>query len=398
MFFTIAQKDFSHALALASAFTGQGSIQMPMLKTLRFDVEPGQLVVQAANEQTRVRVRATAEVQASGSLLVPAQALAHLVGDLPNAPISVMSPSPTDATSLQLRGPQIKANFKLAAFPLDEFPQVTTLSAGEELLTLDAELLREIIEQVAPAAANDGARPVLEAVQVVFDQGQATFTAANAFRLAYRSVPIPDQRVTATLLIPASVLRQLARVLPSSGVVHLGRTRDGRSVLIQTREMDLSSSLIEGAYPNARSLLSLPAPTRVVLPTLDLRNALRLMASFARENDHQLRWIVESDAFRLEAEAPDLGTNEVRLTDQVTISGPALSVRLNHTYLADALAAVGTPQVALEMEHERHPVTIKPVGPLDARHIIMPMMQQTAPVASGTTPSSQTTPEPTPSR
>ncbi len=395
MFFTIAHKEFSHALALASTFAGQRSIQMQMFKTLRFDAEPGQLIIQAANEQTRVRVRVPAEVQAPGSLLVPAQAFARLVSDLPDVPLSVMSPAPADATSLQLRSPQMKANFKLAAFPLDEFPTAATFAEGEELLTLDAELLREMIEQVAVAAASDGSRPVLEAVQVLFHQGQAAFIAADSFRLAHRSVAIPDLHLSATLLIPATVLRQLARVLPSAGVVRLGRSRDGRSVLVQTRDMDLSSRLLEGTFPEVSTLLSLSAPTRVTLPAQELRNALRLVTSFTRENQHQVCWNVKSDAFLLEAEAPDLGTNEVRLTEKVSISGPALSVQLNHTYLTDALSAITTPQVVLEMRSERHPVTIRPVGPLDLCHVIMPLTRQD--MADPSTPSSasRTTPETT---
>ncbi len=217
------------------------------------------------------------------------------------------------------------------------------------------------------AAASDSARPVLEGINVVFQQGQATFTAADTFRVAYRSVSIPDHHLAASLLIPASVLRQLARILPSSGVVRLGRSHDGGSLLVQTREMELSSSLMVGEFPNVRSLLSLSALTRVVLSLQDLRNVLRLMASFTRENRDQLRWIVETDAFLVEAEVPDLGTNEMRLTEGVTISGPAVSLLLNAAYIADALAAVTTPEVALEMVSDRHPVTIKPVGPLDAR-------------------------------
>ena len=398
MFFTLAQKAFSRALALASPFAGQNTIQMSILQTLRMDAEPGQVILQAANEHTRARVSVAAEVQAAGSLLVPAQAFAHLVSDLPPAPITVMSPAPTDATALQVRGPQVNATVKLAAFPLDEFPAGMRFSAGEELLTLDAELLREIIEQVAVAAATEESRPILQAVSVVFSQGQATFLAANAFRLAYRSVPIPDQRLTASLLIPASVLRQLARVLPSSGVVHLGRSHDGRSLLVQTREMELSTRLMEGAFPQVDSLLALPATTRVTLPTQDLRDALRFMASFTHEKAHQFRWTVEADALRLEVDAPDLGTSEVRLTEGVTISGPTLVVRLNQSYLADALEAVATPQVLLEMSNDRHPVTIKPVGPLDARHIVMPQFLPTSPAPTHVAPASQATPEATASR
>src|SRR5258707_4352242 len=289
-----------------------------------------------------------------------------------------MSRSPTDQTALQLRGPQIKANFKQGALPVSEFPQVQFLEEGEELVTLDCELLKEIVEQVAFAASSNAARPVLEGLRVACQNGFATFLAADAFRLAIRTIPIPDQRVTAELLIPATVLRMLARLLPSSGAVRLGRSRDGRQLLVQTREMDLSSRLLDGVYPDVRSLLALSAPTRVVLPTSALTNAVHLMTSFARENKHQLRCTIEpssdTPSLLLEAEAPDLGTNEIRLTEGVTISGPTLSILINHTYFAEALATVPTPQVALECLNARRPVTIKPVGPLDARHIIMPLM------------------------
>ncbi len=111
------------------------------------------------------------------------------------------------------------------------------------------------------------------------------------------------------------------------------------------------------------------------------------MDSFARENKHQLHCRVEDASLVLEAEAPDIGANEMRLTEGVGTSGPAISLLINQTYLSDALAPVTTPQVALEMIDNRRPVTIKPVGPLNARHIIMPMMM---PAPSGTPPHAET--------
>ena len=60
-----------------------------------------------------------------------------------------------------------------------------------------------------------------------------------------------------------------------------------------------------------------------------LRDALRFMASFTHEKAHQFRWTVEADALLLEVDAPDLGTSDVRLTDGVSVSGPALLVWLN---------------------------------------------------------------------
>ena len=391
MYLTITQKDLARALSLVSPIVGNGQIQLPILKYLLLCTEPDGLAVLAANEDTRIRARVSATVQAPGTLLIPAQTFSRFVGDLPTAAVTLMSPSSTDQTALQLRCQQVKANFKLGALPIAEFPQVQFLEEGEELFTLDCELLKEIVEQVAFAAASNVSRPVLEGIRVACQNGFATFSAADSFRLAIRTIPIPDQRVTAELLIPATVLRQLSRVLPSSGAVRLGRSRDGQQLLVQTREMDLSSRLLEGVFPNVRSLLTLEAPTRVVLQTSDLTNAVHLMASFARENKHQLRCTVEAASLLLEAHAPDLGANEMRLTEGVAVSGPTLSILLNDAYLAEALAAVPTPQVALECLDARRPVTIKPVGPLDARHIIMPLMLESTPAPTPAQPEAMAT-------
>lgn len=379
MFLTLEQKDLARTFSLVSPIIGSGQVQMPILKYVLLRTEPDGLAVLAANEETRIRVRVPATVQAVDTLLLPAQTFSRFVGDLPPATVTLLSPSPTDQTALQLLCQQSKANFKLGALPVAEFPLVQFLEEGEELFTLDCELLKEIVEQVAFAAAAHAARSVLEGVRLACQNGFATFSAADSFRLALRTIPIPNQQVSAELLIPASILRQLSRLLPSSGAVRLGRSRDGRQLLVQTREMDLSSRLMEGAFPDVRSLLSLEAPTRVVLPTSELTNAVHLMSSFARENKHQLRCMIEADRLVLEAEAPDLGVNEVCLTEGVTISGPTLSFLINHTYIAEALAAVPTPQVVLECLDARRPVTIKPAGPLDARQIIMPLVLRSTP-------------------
>jgi DNA polymerase-3 subunit beta len=391
MYLTLAQKDLSRALSLVSSMVGPATnAQMPVLKHLRLDAESETLVIQAASVDTRVRTRVSAAIQAPGSLLLPIAAFARFISDLPGEPVTLMAPAPTDRMALQLLCQQSKANFKHMDLPLAEFPQAMSLTEGEELLALDSELFKEMIEQVAFAASSNAVRPVLEGISVVLQNGSATFLAADTFRLALRTIAIPDQRLTASLLIPAPVLRQLARVLPSSGVVHLGRSYDGKQLLVRARDMDLSSRLLEGVYPDVQTLLTLSASTRVVLPTQDVRDAVHLMASFARENKHQLRCTVEETSLLLEAEAPDVGANEMRLTRDVTINGSGLTLMLNHAYLSEALAAVPTPQVALEFVDTRRPVTIKPVGNLDARHIIMPLVQEAASVPPRMTPKSAT--------
>src|SRR5579885_1127675 len=144
MYLTLNHKDLAHALLLVSPLLGNRTIQQPILTHLLLCIDPDGLVVQAANEETRMRVRVPASVQAPGSLLVPAQTFARFVGDLPSAPVTLLSPSPADPTALQLLCQHVKAQFKRGALSIAEFPQVQALEEGEHLLTLDAELFKEI--------------------------------------------------------------------------------------------------------------------------------------------------------------------------------------------------------------------------------------------------------------
>jgi DNA polymerase-3 subunit beta len=385
MFVTLAQKNLARALSLVSSIAGSGHLQMPVLKSLLLCTESDRLAVLAANDDIRLRVRVPATVQAPDTLLLAVQPFARLVGDLPAGDVTLLSPSPVDQTAVQLLCQHITAQFKRSAFPLAEFPQVRFLEEGEELFTLDGDLFKELGEQVAFAAATDASRPVLEGIHVACAHGVATFRAADSFRLAMRAIPIPDQQVTTELLIPLSVLRTLTRVLPSSGAVRVGRSLDGHLLLVQTRDLDLSARLLAGAYPDTHALLNLEASTRVCLPTDLLTNAVQVTAAFAREHQHQVRCTIEADALRLEAEAPDLGKNEVRLSEGVMVSGPSLSFLINQTFLAEALSTVPTPQVMLECLSEHRPVTLKPVGSLDARHIIMPLVPEPTPERSEAT-------------
>ena len=76
----------------------------------------------------------------------------------------------------------------------------------------------------------------------------------------------------------------------------------------------------------------------------------------------------------LEAQAPDLGANEIALTDTVLVEGTDLSVQVDERWLMEALATIPTPQVALAFVSATQPLVLRPVGPLDLVHVMMPRL------------------------
>ena len=382
MYLTIEPK-IKSAMSAVQSIAG-GKTQMPILQHLLLQAETAQLTMRASNEEMSLRYRVPAPVQAPGSILLPANFFAGLVHDLPQAPLTLITPSPTDATAAHLRCQKVKANVKLGAMSLEEFPAMPIYpdDGGQHLLTMDCELLREVIDQVAFAAAtHDSSRPVMEGIHLTVEGGRARFAAADAFRLALRHIAIPDPQLRAEIIISAQSLRALARLLPSSGSVVIALSATESQILFHTPMMDAAMRLIAGTFPAYGTLLVAQPSTRVVVQTQVLAEAVRLSAPFARENGHQLHLRIipptpgEAAALVLEAQAPDLGSNEIRLDESLTVEGAAaLTMMVHDTFLAEALAVVPSREVLLELTDARHPIAIKPVGPLDHVSIVMPLI------------------------
>ena len=73
----------------------------------------------------------------------------------------------------------------------------------------------------------------------------------------------------------------------------------------------------------------------------------------------------------VEATAEDLGDNTSDIN--AAVDGPELQIIFNVKYLADVLAVIGTPEVALEVHSSTKPGVIRPVGADDYTYVIMPM-------------------------
>ncbi len=73
----------------------------------------------------------------------------------------------------------------------------------------------------------------------------------------------------------------------------------------------------------------------------------------------------------VEATAEDLGDNVG--TVNAAVDGPEMQIIFNVKYLADVLAVIDTPEVALEVTSATRPGVIRPVGPADYTYVIMPM-------------------------
>jgi DNA polymerase III subunit beta len=372
---TCKQQDLSRGLSAVSHAVSSRST-LPILSNILLATDQGRLKLAATNLEIGINCWVDAQIHEEGTTTVPAKLLTDFVSSLPPAPVDISVPEDSNILNVKSLG----SNANIKGMDASEFPLIPSAEGGEPPVLLDAVLLKEMIAEVAFAAADDDSRPVFTGVLVQVSEEKITFAAADAFRLAVRIAPLPGiDHPSGDILIPARTLTELARILPAEGPVEMIVTPNRSQVLFHTPQLDLVSRLIDGTFPNYRQIIPKEHATRAVVETKQFAEDVKRAALFARDSSNITRVKInpgendglEPGSVTIEATAEDLGDNTS--TMNAAVDGPELQIIFNVKYLADVLAVIGTPEVALEANGPTKPGVIKPVGASDYTYVIMPM-------------------------
>ncbi len=361
---------------------------LPIERYILATTESGRVRLSARREDIGIHYWVEAETLEEGVALLPAHLLSDFVRNAPASSITLTSPSPQHADACNIRCLRSSADMKNASDDPAEFtlPPVFT-DGGELLMQMDAALLKEVIAQTAFAAAHqEGSWSWTVGVRIEIEAGKAFFTATDSFRFAMYALPVPDDQLRCHLLVSAKTLQELARLLPEEGTASVLLTPGRNMVLFHIERagesIDLSTRLLSSEnYHDLRQALPTAWSTRAVINRQELIASIKLMLPYARENQHKLQCTFfgehtqrEINTVSLETVAADVGTIEDTIAAQV--QGRDQHMILNIEYLLEALEALDTAQVALEMSESNHPVALKPIGPGEYVYIMMPISSQ----------------------
>ena len=348
---------------------------LPVLSNVMLATDNGRLKLSATNLELGINCWVGAKVEEDGATTVPARLLTDFVNSLPPEQIDLELAVRTQ--TLNARCARFEANIK--GIDAQEFPIIPTAEDGEKAIRLEPEDLRQMIDQVAFAAATDESRPLLTGVLAHFEGNRLTLAAADGFRLSVRSAPLGrevDQPVE--VIIPARALGELARIsADQEDLVEVIITPARNQILFHLTDVDVVSQLIEGKFPDYNQIIPSGFVTRTVLDASGFLKAARVSHLFARDAANIVRLEISPGDelmpgyLTLAATSAELGDNVGQV--DAAIEGDPVEIAFNAKYLIDILSVVGSAQVALETTSASSPGVLRPVGDEDFIHVIMPM-------------------------
>lgn len=348
---------------------------LPVLANVMLATDNGRLKLAATNLEITVICWIGAKVEEEGAITVPHRTLNDLVSTLPQERVELDLNVPNQ--TLHVHCGRTEANIK--GIDAQEFPLIPDPHQNNRI-RVETAVFKQMINQVAMAAATDDTRPTLTGVSTRFEGSQVMMAATDGFRLSLRSAHIPGLvEKPFSIIIPARALLELARIASDdSEALYISLPEGRNQIIFDMDNVVLITQLIDGNFPDYTPILPKKHNTRTVMGTAEFRKACRTAEIFARESSHTARVRIDpgeddfsSGSAVIAATSTETGNNEAQI--DASVDGEPIEIAFNVKYMTDVLNVIETPQVALETSGPMEPGVIKPVGDTDFIHIIMPM-------------------------
>jgi DNA polymerase-3 subunit beta len=370
---TCLQENLAKGLGIVTRAVSPRNV-LPVLGNVLLATEDGRLKLAATNLEIGITYWLGAKVEEEGSITVPARTITDFVNTLPNEKIRMVLDSRRQ--SLNLHCEAFTSDIK--GVDAQEFPLLPGANLGDGI-ALNVADLREMITQTTIAAATDDTRPVLTGVLVRLEGDRLTLAAADGFRLSMREAKLSASvRDAVSVIIPARALSELARLVGDQDETVWMVLPSGRGqAVFRLKEAELSSSLIDGTFPDFQPIIPRSYNTHAVLSTAQFLKACKAADIFARQASHSARLTITpgagSEPGKLQVNATAAETGQGETVIDASVEGAAIEIAFNVKYLVDVLTVVNTPNVSLETTGPASPGVIRPVGREDFTHVIMPM-------------------------
>ena len=366
---TVSPSALSASLSLVSRAVSPRST-LPVLSNVLLETEVEGLRVTATNLDLTISALVAATVHEEGRVTVPARLLAEYVASLDEITCTMEVEERTQMLRIS-SGVQRTNLHGIDAVEFPPLPARETAPAFE----VDAAALQQAITQTAVAASGDEQTPVLTGVLLHVEGSRLTLVATDRHRLAVKTLDAQvtiEGAVNGTVIVPARHLAELARAInPSRPTVGVTFSDARNQVFFTLRDMEISSRLIEGNYPNYAQVIPAHSTTTVVLPTALLLKSAKTAAVLARDASNPVRLRAGKGELELIAQAAEIGDHDAPLPARV--EGEEVQVAFNARYLLDALQAIDGDDVELALNGPLQPAVVRAQGHEDYLCVIMPV-------------------------
>ena len=305
------------------------------------------------NMETAITYCIDAEVSEVGQCVLPAKLFGDIIRRLPEGLVTVVV---SENFKVSIRAGY--ASFTISAESADDYPELPDVGNGKSI-RMPQSAMKELIGGTIFAVSENQGRPIHTGVKFEVADDTVSAIAVDGFRLARRTwhFETPTGR-NLSFVVPAQALKEVEKILQDTDET-VAFILGSKHILYQMGGATVICRLLDGEFLDWRKVMPTDCPVKLVANVYDLAASIERVGLIVSEKyKSPVRCIFSSQELLLKTNTT-IGAAEDRCN--IAGDGKELEIGFNVRYLADALRAVPSEEVCLELTNSLSPIVLTPV-------------------------------------
>ena len=318
------------------------------------------------NMETAITYDIDAEVSDPGECILPAKLFGDIVRRLPEGPVTVVV---DESYKVSIRAGY--ASFTISAESAEDYPELPDVNDGRAIRIPQCKL-KELISGTIFAVSENQGRPIHTGVKFEVTNDSITAIAVDGFRLARRTFhPEEETGRELSFVVPAAGLKEVEKIVTDTDD-NAAFTLGSRHILFQMGKATLVCRLLDGEFLDWRRVVPTDCPVKLVANVGDLSSSVDRVGLIVSEKyKSPVRCVFGNQEVQMRT-STTIGAAEDRCS--LAGDGKELEIGFNVRYLADALRAVPSEEVTLELTNGLSPIVLTPVDEkYDFAYMVLPV-------------------------
>lgn len=336
---------------------------LPILNNILLETQKdGRLKIVATDMEVGISTLLPVDIIQQGSITIPAKKFHDIIKELPDGEVEI-NVTKNNTINIKTR----KASFKIMGLDKEEYPKLPEFSL-ENAIEIDQSIIKESLSLTSFAISHDETRYVLNGVLISFQGKQIKFVATDGRRLAFFKKDVEQKSNTnIEMIVPAKTIHELLKLLNWEGKVKIIPSQN--KVIFYLEDTVLSSSLIEGNFPNYEQVIPKEEKTQTQVNREEFLQAIRRASLLTSPESPAMKFDFIKNKIIVSAKSPNMGEAKEDVASE--FKGNEITIGFNPGYFIDVLKNLEEEKITISLTEPDKPGLVK--GREGYLYVIMPM-------------------------
>ena len=328
-----------------------GKTSIPALEGILFKAAGEEVRLSGFDLEIGISTSVGANVSQPGEIVLNARLLCDILRKLPGESVVIES----DERHLTKITSSV-TEYSLIGISAEDYPELPVVSGGMPI-TIERNLLRDMIKKTIFAAAVNDSKPVITGVRFEITEGKIRLIALDGYRMAVSGENLKYDGEELQFVVPAKTLSEISKIFgegPEDISIGVGK----RHISFEAGSYSVVSRLLDGEFLDYNSAIPTSFTTKARVKTKDFLDSIERTSLLVVDKiKNPMRCIFDENIIKIST-TTTLG----KAFDQTEagIEGERVEIGFNNRYMIDALNAVDTDEIIVELGGPVSPAKILP--------------------------------------